>query len=117
MARLLSVPALRMVGVNGALTEILAGWSRELAGLLPTVRGCAGVEVVDAQRELETLSRVVLAAQAELDAAVADGGSQSEQGYASVRAMLDRCAPVAAAGGHRAGAAPRAAGVAAFAVG
>ncbi len=74
--------------MNGALTGTLAGWSRELAALLPTVRATAGAEVMAAQRELETLSRVVLAAQAQLDAAVTDSGAQSEHGYSSVRAML-----------------------------
>lgn len=39
-------------------------------------------------RSPEQQSRVVVAAQAELDAAVADAGAWSEQGYGPVRVML-----------------------------
>ncbi len=74
--------------MNGALTDTLAELTREVRKLLPTFRDSAGAELLDAQQELETLSRTVLAAQVELDAAVADTGTQAEHGYASVRAML-----------------------------
>ncbi len=75
-------------GMNGALTEAFAALSRELDGLLPSVRESACDELIAAQRELEVLSRKVLAAQVALDAAVQDAGAHSENGYASVRSML-----------------------------
>ncbi|MDQ3150219.1 MAG: 13E12 repeat family protein, partial [Actinomycetota bacterium] len=71
--------------MNGALTDILGTLSRGAAGLLPLVRDG---ELIEAQRALETLSRTVLAAQVELDAAVEQAGTQAEHGYVSVRAML-----------------------------
>ncbi|MDQ3988220.1 MAG: 13E12 repeat family protein [Actinomycetota bacterium] len=73
--------------MNDALTDTLVGLCREFDGLLPTVRGCTCAELVTAQRALEMLSRKVLAAQVELDAAVA-GAPAAEHGYASVRSML-----------------------------
>jgi hypothetical protein len=62
--------------------------SREFDGLLPVVRAVGGGELLGAQRVLEALSRKVLAAQAELDAAAAEGGVCAEHGYGSVRAMV-----------------------------
>ncbi|MGI9064125.1 MAG: DUF222 domain-containing protein, partial [Pseudonocardiaceae bacterium] len=71
--------------MNGALTDILGALSRGAAGLLPLV---LDGELLEAQRALETLSRTVLAAQVELDAALDEAGTHSQHGYSSLRSML-----------------------------
>jgi len=76
------------VGMNGALIDTLAGLSREMDELLPNLRDVVCAELLDAQRGLETLSRKVIAAQVELDAAVAEDGARAEHGYTSLRGML-----------------------------
>ncbi|MDQ4021349.1 MAG: DUF222 domain-containing protein, partial [Actinomycetota bacterium] len=75
-------------GMNGALIDALAGLSREMDELLPNLRDLVCAELLDAQRGLETLSRKVLAAQVELDAAVEDTRVGGEHGYTSVRSIL-----------------------------
>jgi hypothetical protein len=84
----LSVVGSRIGGMNGSVVDTLVGLSREFDGLLPVVRAVDGGELLGAQRVLEALSRKVLAAQAELDAAAAEGGVCAEHGYGSVRAMV-----------------------------
>lgn len=75
--------------MNGALTEDIGVLSRGLDELLPVVREpLGGEELIAAQRELQVLSRKVLAAQLELDAAVEDVGLAQHHGYPSVRALL-----------------------------
>jgi len=74
--------------MSGSLLDTLGLVSREFDAVLPVLRESACVELLPAQRELETLSRKVLAAQVELDAAVADAGVCGEHGYASTWAML-----------------------------
>ncbi len=74
--------------MNGTPVEVLAGLSRGLDGLVPTLRATASRELLDTQRGLEALSRKVLAAQAELDAAVDESALRAEHGYSSARAML-----------------------------
>ncbi|MCA1675994.1 MAG: HNH endonuclease, partial [Actinobacteria bacterium] len=74
--------------MNGTLIDALAGLSREMDELLPNLRDVVCAELLDAQRGLETLSRKVLAAQVELDAAVEDTRVGGEHGYTSVRSML-----------------------------
>jgi len=74
--------------MNGGLIDVLGTLSREFDAVLPVVRESARAELLPAQRELEMLSRKVLAAQVELDAAAADTGVCGEHGYATTRAML-----------------------------
>ncbi|MDQ3988549.1 MAG: HNH endonuclease [Actinomycetota bacterium] len=74
--------------MNGALTHLLGTVSREMDGLLSVVRESECSELLPAQRELEVLSRKVLAAQVELDAAVADAALCREYGYATTRTLL-----------------------------
>lgn len=74
--------------MNDGVVEALAGLCREFDGLLPVVRCVPGAEVIEVQRVLEGLSRKVLAAQAELDAAAADSGVCAEHGYGTVRSLL-----------------------------
>ncbi|MDQ3989613.1 MAG: HNH endonuclease [Actinomycetota bacterium] len=74
--------------MSGSLLDTLGTVSREFDAVLAVVRESACVELLAAQRELERLSRKVLAAQVELDAAVADAGLCGEHGYATTRAML-----------------------------
>ena len=74
--------------MNGSLLDTLGTLSREFDAVLSGVHESACAELLPAQRELEVLSRKVLAAQVELDAAVADAGLRGEHGYATTRAML-----------------------------
>ncbi|MCA1675872.1 MAG: 13E12 repeat family protein, partial [Actinobacteria bacterium] len=74
--------------MNGSLLDTLGILSREFDAVLPGVRESARAELLPAQRELEALSRKVLAAQVELDAAVTDAALSGEHGYPTTRAML-----------------------------
>jgi hypothetical protein len=72
----------------GSLLDTLGILSCEFDAVLSGVRESVCAELLPALRELEVLSRKVLAAQVELDAAVADAGLRGEHGYATTRTML-----------------------------
>ncbi len=75
--------------MTGALIGIIEALSRGLDGLLPILREPVGdTEIIEAQRQLQTLARKVYAAQLELDASTEQAGLAQAHGYASVKAML-----------------------------
>ncbi len=75
--------------MTGTLLETIGALSRGFDELLPFMREPVGdAELVDAQRELQSMARKLYAAQLELDAATEQAGLAQAHGYPSVKAML-----------------------------
>ena len=75
--------------MTGTLVQTIEALSRGLDGLLPLVRDPVGdAELIDAQRQLQTVARKVYAAQLELDATTEHAGLAQQHGYPTVQAML-----------------------------